>query len=264
MKYINIILFILISISSSKWLPEVTGYSENDSENGYAGIIGKPIVGIKIHNTVFRVHTKNGGWSKEISGKYSGNGKPIDGLAIKGNIQYKVHLYDNGWLPAVNGYNINDSNNGFAGIINRNIDAVMIRGKKYAVSYIDSGIEDEKPKIYGKQVFVNWGTGLKDVSYQMKLPGMREGCLFMSACVIGGLGNDQQILHARKWAVKNGYIRDSDTYVNMSAKVLAERISKYYGTYYHYNWNFGEGRNHFWVIDEKGREVFNSAGLGYH
>ena len=264
MKYLSIILLILLSTSFSKWLPEVTGYNENDSDNGYAGIIGKPITGIRIHNQVFRVHIKNGGWSKEIRETYSGNEKDlIDGLAISGNIVYKVHLYEGRWLPPVNGYDIKDSENGFAGIINKEIDAVMIRGKKYAVSYIEPH-EPSKPKIFGKQQFIKSGTGLKGVSYQMNLPGMREGCLFMAACVIGGLGTDEQILFARKLAVKNGYIRDSDTYVNMSAKVLAKRISEYFNTYYHANWDFGRGRNHFWVIDEYGREVFNSAGLGYH
>ena len=93
MKYLSIILLILLSTSFSKWLPEVTGYNENDSDNGYAGIIGKPITGIRIHNQVFRVHIKNGGWSKEIRETYSGNEKDlIDGLAISGNIVYKVHL----------------------------------------------------------------------------------------------------------------------------------------------------------------------------
>ena len=264
MKYSNILILLLISISSSKWLPEVTGYNINDSNNGYAGIIGKPIVGIKIHNQVFRVHTKNGGWSNEISETYSGNGKPIDGLAIKGNIVYKVHLYDGGWLPAVNGYDINDSDNGFAGVINRVIDAVMIRGRKYAVSYIEPTDDPVQPIKFGKQEFIRSGTGLKGVSYQRNLPGMREGCLFMAACVIGGLGTDAEIMVARKWAVQNGYIRDSDTYVNMSAKVLAKKISEHFHTYYHANWDFGRGRNHFWVIDQNGREVFNSAGLGYH
>ena len=118
--------------------------------------------------------------------------------------------------------------------------------------------------IEAKQVFIRSGTGLKGVSHQMKLKGMRQGCLFMAACVVGGLGSDKEIMLARKWAVQNKYIRDSDTYVNMSAKVLAKRISEYFNTYYHANWDFGRGRNHFWVIDEYGREVFNSAGLGYH
>ena len=33
---------------SNKWLPWVTGYSESDGNNGYAGIIGQEIDGIQI------------------------------------------------------------------------------------------------------------------------------------------------------------------------------------------------------------------------
>ena len=81
----------------------------------------------------------------------------------------------------------------------------------------------------------------------------------MTAYVIGSLGLMSKfcLLGNR---VKNGYIRDSETYFNMNAK----RISEYSNIYYHVNWGFGRGRNHFYVIDECGREVFNFIGLGYH
>ena len=118
--------------------------------------------------------------------------------------------------------------------------------------------------IEANQVFIKSGTGLKGVSHQMKLKGMREGCLFMAACVIGGLGSDKEIMLARKWSVQNKYIRDSDTYVNMDARVLAQKISKKFKTNYHANWKFKKGSRHWWVVNEKGVEIFNSAGLGYH
>ena len=98
----------------------------------------------------------------------------------------------------------------------------------------------------------------------MKLKGMKQGCLFMSACVIGGLGSDKEIMAARKWAVQNKYIRDSDTYVNMSARELAKKIAKKFKTKYHDKWHFAQSTHHWWVVDENKREIFNSAGLGYH
>ncbi len=115
-----------------------------------------------------------------------------------------------------------------------------------------------------KQVFIRSGTGLKGVSHQMKLKGMRQGCLFMAACVVGGLGSDKEIMMARTWAVQNKYIRDSDTYVNMSARELAKKIAKKFKTKYHAKWRFAHSTHHWWVVDENNREIFNSAGLGYH
>ena len=114
-----------------------------------------------------------------------------------------------------------------------------------------------------KQTFVKSGTGLAGVSHQWKLKGMKSGCLFMAACCIGGLGTDAEMLSARAWAVKKGYIRDSDTYVNMSAQTLAQKIASNYGTTYHRNWSAKKGCGHFWVVDQNGKEVFNAAGLGY-
>ena len=113
------------------------------------------------------------------------------------------------------------------------------------------------------QNFVSTGTGLAGVSYQWNLAGMKEGCLFMAACVIGGLGTDAQILSARAWAVNKGYIRNSDTYCNVGSQALAQYISANYGTPYHSGWSAKQGCGHFWVVDQNGREVFNAAGLGY-
>jgi hypothetical protein len=118
--------------------------------------------------------------------------------------------------------------------------------------------------IFAKQIFVKTGTGLIGNTFQWKLPGMREGSLFMAACVIGGLGSDKEMFSARKWAVSKGYIRGNDTYVNMSGMELAKKIAQNYGTQFHGNWDIKEGCNkNFWVIDNKKREVYNSNGLGY-
>ena len=113
------------------------------------------------------------------------------------------------------------------------------------------------------QNFVKTGTGLSGVSYQWTLTGMKSGCYFMAACCIGGLGTDAQMLSARAWAVKKGYIRDSDTYCNVGWSALAKYISTNYGTPFHNGWSLKQGCGHYWVIDQNGKEVFNAAGLGY-
>ena len=76
------------------WLPAVTGNSQNDANNGYAGI----------------------------------DGVAIDGIAIKG-ATYKVHILGGSWLSEVSQYNINDLNYGMAGIIGKKIDAIMIKDR---------------------------------------------------------------------------------------------------------------------------------------
>ena len=177
-----VIFFVLISLSfcGYTWLPEVSGYSESDANNGYAGKAGN------------------------LKDK-------IDGIAIKGGKSYKVYAGGR-WLPAVKGYDVKDDNNGYAGILKNEISGLMIKGcKSYAVAYSDAVPSKNK-----YQTFVNYGTGVKDISCQNNIPNMAEGCFFMACCVIGGLGNDQQIGMAYSWALKKGYIR-SDTFVNIDS-----------------------------------------------
>ena len=132
--------------SNRKWLPPVTGYNKQDSYNGYAGIFGKSVTGLRISGgKAYRVHIKGGNWLSPVTGNdendlnngFAGNskGSPIDAVAVSGGIYYAVHIKGGNWLPAVNGYNINDSNYGYAGIIGKVIDAVTINGRTYATSY---------------------------------------------------------------------------------------------------------------------------------
>jgi len=129
-----------------KWLPQVTGYNKNDSNNGYAGIFGRSVTGLRVSGgKAYRVHIKGGSWLPAVTGNnqndlnngFAGNskGSPIDAVAISGGIYYAVHIKGGKWLPAVKGYNINDSNYGYAGIIGKEIDAVTINGRTYATSY---------------------------------------------------------------------------------------------------------------------------------
>jgi len=151
------------------WLKEVTGYDENDPVNGYAGILGKPITSLRVSGgQKYRVHMLNDkNWGKEVTGNdkndgkygYAGNpyvsstatsARPIDGVAIDDVDEYCVHLLDGDWLPAVFEYNIKDSINGYAGVLGKPIDAIKIKGRAYAVSYMDISNSTNKTLITDK------------------------------------------------------------------------------------------------------------------
>lgn len=79
----------------------------------------------------YRVYADNR-WYNEVKGLGNVAGRfkqAISGLMIKvseGNIRYRVHLRDGDWLDWVDGYNKADSNNGYAGILGKVIDAVQV------------------------------------------------------------------------------------------------------------------------------------------
>ena len=86
-------------------------------------------------------------------------GKVIDAVAISGGVTYKAHILGGGWLPAVNGYNTGDANNGYAGIIGKTIDAIMINGRNYAV-YYEGGSSGG-----GSCSLVSYGKGIASINY---------------------------------------------------------------------------------------------------
>ena len=115
----------------NKWLPNVI----NDSD--YARIFGHDVCCVYANldrgNVYYKVHYKGGKWLPEVKNRndYAGiYNKPIDGFMIKGDkpLRYRVHLRkQNRWLPWVTGYNQNDKNNGYAGILGQEIDAIQIK-----------------------------------------------------------------------------------------------------------------------------------------
>lgn len=127
----------------NKWLPNVI----NDSD--YAGIFGHDVCCVYANldkgNVYYKVHVKQvkdengkvivkGRWLPEVKNRtdYAGlYNKPIDGFMINSsskNLKYRVHLRkQNRWLPWVTGYNQNDKNNGYAGILGQEIDAIQIK-----------------------------------------------------------------------------------------------------------------------------------------
>ena len=83
---------------------------------------------------IFQRHYKGGKWLPEVTNRkdYAGlYNRPIDGIMMKTDtgrtIRYRAHLRRSGkWLPWVTGYNSKDGNNGYAGILGREIDAIQI------------------------------------------------------------------------------------------------------------------------------------------
>lgn len=124
--------------SLKKWLPNITNYN-NINSNGYAGIIGKSIGGVKLklsnNDSIFiRAHLKNKDWLSWVhkynntNDGYAGiKGLDIDGIQIKSNnykVYYRVHILNGKWLNWIN--KVDDTNNGYAGIFGKSIDALQI------------------------------------------------------------------------------------------------------------------------------------------
>lgn len=107
---------------NTKWYPNVIKGS-----NDYAGVFGVSVDGLYIDSLKYRVKT-SGRWLPEVVGRsdYAGIlGQPITDVAIQG-ATYRVHVKGGNWLPWVNGYNINNFDNGYAGN-GKIIDAIQIK-----------------------------------------------------------------------------------------------------------------------------------------
>ena len=102
MKLLILLFLLSLILCDYTWLPSVTGYDEYDADNGYAGILGRPIVAITIEGGVqFRIHYVGKGarnWEPITTGTAGNYKTRIDGIAIKGKL-YKV--YAGFWLPPV-------------------------------------------------------------------------------------------------------------------------------------------------------------------
>ena len=129
--------------ADGRWLGEIKNYNTITS-NGYAGIYGKPISGIRVRlsngkTVTVRSHISGNAktdwlaaitkWD-ETSNGYSGwKGKPTDCIAMKADgytLKYRVHVKGGGWLSWVSDYDISDYYNGLAGAYGKPIDAVQI------------------------------------------------------------------------------------------------------------------------------------------
>lgn len=114
----------------NRWLPEVKDLTD------YAGLYGKDVCCVYARltsgNIYYKVHYKGGKWLPEVKNRedYAGlYNKPIDGLMMRTDtgktIKYAVHLRrENRWLPFVSGYDADDFDHGYAGIIGQEIDGI--------------------------------------------------------------------------------------------------------------------------------------------
>lgn len=261
---LGLALIIAINSASYTWMSAVKGYSRTDP-SGYTGKMGKEICFVRVSGgTHYRVHTVGGSWLPAVTGNnindynngYAGaTGQAIDGFALEGGVKYEVHTLGGSWIGEVTGYNINDAANGYAGILGSPIDAIRINGRTYAAAYMQGGDGGDE------QVWVRTGTGLAGIPYQSEIPHMREGCLFMSCCVKGGVGTKAHISAAYTWAVNNGYIRAEDTLV-YNCQAITDGVARMWGLKTHPEFNIVQGTNHYYIRNSTGTEVFNSAGLG--
>lgn len=111
--------------ASNKWLGEITN-CEDLTENGYAGIERYPI-------------------------------KRLAAQSDKGKLSYRVHLKNGGWLNWISQYNTNDSKNGYAGLLQVDVDGIQMKLEDldgYDVRYRVSNT--------GSNEYYPWVVGLED------------------------------------------------------------------------------------------------------
>lgn len=122
------------------WQPKVVNCG--DGPDGYAGIYGSALQGLKIDakncDVYYRVHTPQSGWLPEVRNSGSGAdgyagiyGQDIDGIQIRvpqGFVDCRVHLKNGDYLDWVRfGKSYKDGADGYAGILGRAIDGVQMK-----------------------------------------------------------------------------------------------------------------------------------------
>lgn len=104
----------------------------------------------------YRVYA-DGKWYSEVKGLSNVAGRKkqaISAVAVKvskGDIKYRVHLLNGDWLPWVDGYDIKDDINGYAGIKGKVIDGLQVEFE---------GVGDYKAtyrvRMQGEKRFLGW------------------------------------------------------------------------------------------------------------
>nr|WP_319488597.1 hypothetical protein [uncultured Caproiciproducens sp.] len=86
-----------------------------------APVVPKPTTIPTAVTAIYRVRTVKHGWLSPVTDlkDYAGyQDSPITDVSVRvtaGSVKYRVHVKGGGWLSYVTGYDINDTNNGFAG-----------------------------------------------------------------------------------------------------------------------------------------------------
>lgn len=109
----------------------VSGYGKNIDTNIIFNESVFQNVKVEKPTLTYRVYA-DGKWYNEVKGlsNIAGRAKQaISGVAVKvseGNLRYRVHLLNGDWLPWVDGYDIEDDINGYAGIKGKVIDGLQV------------------------------------------------------------------------------------------------------------------------------------------
>ena len=134
MKRLFILLILIYSTKSEKWLKEVNGHNPSDEENGYSGRYNNPFTDFYLcSERIYKVHYKNSDkniWSENFTAcQPVGNGSEIDAIAIDGGLQYGSQS-NKIWNKNVIKFNISDKD-GYVGEIGEELDAIYIYGDEY-------------------------------------------------------------------------------------------------------------------------------------
>ena len=171
MNKILIIFILLVFIKCETWYGEVTGHDTNEGKNGYAGSRGKAITAFYLNgNRRYRVHyigdDKNSWTGEYCCSEPVGIGRSIDGISISGGKKYRVRYKNDGkWETSVDGFDIHDSKNGYAGTLGKEIDAILIEGDEgYRVAYggDSSNVEHVAKRVVKNLFGVNYNYNFED------------------------------------------------------------------------------------------------------
>lgn len=131
------------------WLYNRLGNLAKSVTKQLGGKVEKPTL-------TYRVYA-DGKWYSEVKGLSNIAGRKkqaISAVAVKvskGDIKYRVHLLNGDWLPWVDGYDISDSDNGYAGIKGKVIDGLQVEFE---------GVGDYKAtyrvRMQGEKRFLGW------------------------------------------------------------------------------------------------------------
>lgn len=145
-----ILLFLINTIKSEVfYAEEVTGHDITDKNNGYSEFKNFILTDFYLcSERYYRVHyldDPHNEWSEEFTAcQPVGNGKSIDGITISGGLEYGIRHELQFWIENRTEYNIFDKDNGYAGELDDEIDAVYVYGDEiYRSGQVNSDCSQE-------------------------------------------------------------------------------------------------------------------------
>ena len=104
---------------------------------------------------------------------------------------------------------------------------------------------------------------IKTIDAKNLEPGQRGK--FLAYCIVSGLTTNDQISKAYQWALQNRFIRGNNN-IEISLNDFTHKVHQQFKIISHRPLKI-EGpieNGHFWIVDSKGYEIFNSKGIGNH